>query len=226
MRNQILDIWLSRTPDGSRILIDPPDAADAAQHQPVHAGDADRAADRDPSLESSHRLVVRRVHLQLRQALRHVHADDGTFGPAFAERAQTLGRHRLNFGASYQYSQYTQLDGRSLETAASGSSSAGHDHRPVVWQRHRGGSASAPQERDDRVLRDRRPERSRRARRRGAVSGNRDGLDVEGDHPRFLDAHGVARRRASSPTAPRRRTFSIAARRAASATSWYAAKSS
>ena len=27
MRNQILDIWLSRTPDGSRILIDPPDAA-------------------------------------------------------------------------------------------------------------------------------------------------------------------------------------------------------
>src|SRR5206468_10534548 len=38
-----------------------------------------------------------------------------SFGPAFAERAQTLGRHRLNSGASYQYSQYTHLDGRSLE---------------------------------------------------------------------------------------------------------------
>ena len=27
MRNQILDVWLSTTPDGSRILIDPPDSA-------------------------------------------------------------------------------------------------------------------------------------------------------------------------------------------------------
>lgn len=38
-----------------------------------------------------------------------------TFGPAFAERAQTLGRHRINFGTSYQHSRYSHLDGRSLE---------------------------------------------------------------------------------------------------------------
>lgn len=38
-----------------------------------------------------------------------------TFGPAFAERAQTLGRNRINFGASWTRSTYSELDGRDLE---------------------------------------------------------------------------------------------------------------
>jgi len=39
-----------------------------------------------------------------------------TFGPAFAERAQTLGRNRVNFGVSYTHSSYSELDGRDLES--------------------------------------------------------------------------------------------------------------
>jgi hypothetical protein len=38
-----------------------------------------------------------------------------TFGPAFAERAETLGRSRVNLGMSYTHSSYSELDGRSLE---------------------------------------------------------------------------------------------------------------
>jgi hypothetical protein len=38
-----------------------------------------------------------------------------TFGPAFAERADTVGRHRFSFGMNYQYGRYTSLDGKSLE---------------------------------------------------------------------------------------------------------------
>ena len=38
-----------------------------------------------------------------------------TFGPAFAERAQTLGRNRVNFGMSFSRSSYSELDGRNLE---------------------------------------------------------------------------------------------------------------
>jgi hypothetical protein len=115
MRNQILDIWLSRTPDGSRILIDPPDAAALRNTSPF--------------------TLVTQIEQQIGTHLTSlpIGSSSGgftysydrrygtftrtteTFGPAFAERAQTLGRHRLNFGASYQYSQYTDLDGRSLE---------------------------------------------------------------------------------------------------------------
>jgi len=38
-----------------------------------------------------------------------------TFGPAFAERANTLGRQRFNFGINYLRSTYSSLDGRDLE---------------------------------------------------------------------------------------------------------------
>ncbi len=37
-----------------------------------------------------------------------------TFGPAFAERAMTLGRHRVSFGMNYLHTGYSSLDGHSL----------------------------------------------------------------------------------------------------------------
>jgi hypothetical protein len=37
-----------------------------------------------------------------------------TFGPAFAERAATIGRKQFNFGMTFQHSSYSSLDGRSL----------------------------------------------------------------------------------------------------------------
>jgi len=37
-----------------------------------------------------------------------------TFGPAFAERAVTLGRRRVNFGANYQHLRIDSFEGRSL----------------------------------------------------------------------------------------------------------------
>ena len=38
-----------------------------------------------------------------------------TFGPAFAERAPTLGRGKFNFGVNYQHGTYSSLDDRDLE---------------------------------------------------------------------------------------------------------------
>jgi hypothetical protein len=115
MRNQILDIWQSKTPDGQRILIDPPDASTLRTTNPF--------------------TLVTQIEQQIGSHLQSlpIGSSSGgftysydrrygtftrtteTFGPAFAERAQTVGRGRMNFGASYQFSQYTQLDGRSLE---------------------------------------------------------------------------------------------------------------
>jgi len=115
MRNQILNIWLSKTPDGTSILIDPPDAATLRNTSPF--------------------TLVTQIEQQIGTHLSSlpIGSSSGgftysydarygtftrtteTFGPAFAERAQTLGRHRVNFGTSYQHSQYTELDGRSLE---------------------------------------------------------------------------------------------------------------
>ena len=37
-----------------------------------------------------------------------------TFGPAFAERAATVGKQKVNVGMNYQYGKYTTLDGRNL----------------------------------------------------------------------------------------------------------------
>jgi hypothetical protein len=37
-----------------------------------------------------------------------------TFGPAFAERAATIGLHKASFGANYQHANYNSLDGRNL----------------------------------------------------------------------------------------------------------------
>jgi len=113
MRTQILDIWLSRTPDGSRILIDPP-ATDLRTLSPF--------------------TLVTQIEQQIGSQLSSlpIGSSSGgftygydsslgtftrsteTFGPAFAERAQTLGRGRFNFGSSYQHSRYTHLDGSSL----------------------------------------------------------------------------------------------------------------
>jgi hypothetical protein len=114
MRNQILDIWLSKAPDGSRILIDPPEG-DLTSISPF--------------------TLVTQIEQQIGSQLNSLplgsssggftysfDSSQGTFtrstesfGPAFAERAQTLGRGRVNIGASYQHSQYTKLDGRSLD---------------------------------------------------------------------------------------------------------------
>ena len=113
MRTQILDVWLSRTPDGSRILIDPP-ATDLRTLSPF--------------------TLVTQIEQQIGSQLSSlpIGSSSGgftygydsslgtftrsteTFGPAFAERAQTLGRGRFNFGSSYQHSRYTHLDGSSL----------------------------------------------------------------------------------------------------------------
>ena len=113
MRTQILDVWLSRTPDGSRILIDPP-ATDLRTLSPF--------------------TLVTQIEQQIGSQLSSlpIGSSSGgftygydsslgtftrsteTFGPAFAERAQTLGRGRFNFGTSYQHSRYTHLDGSSL----------------------------------------------------------------------------------------------------------------
>jgi hypothetical protein len=38
-----------------------------------------------------------------------------SFGPAFAERALTVGRHRLSFGANYQHSSYDTFEGKNLQ---------------------------------------------------------------------------------------------------------------
>src|SRR5688572_1444353 len=38
----------------------------------------------------------------------------GSLGPVYAERALTIGRKRLNFGANYQRITFDHLDGRSL----------------------------------------------------------------------------------------------------------------
>jgi hypothetical protein len=113
MRSQILDIWLSRTPGGQRILIDPP-SADLRTLSPF--------------------TLVTQIEQQIGSQLANlpIGSSSGgftysfdssigtftrstdTFGPAFAERAQTLGRGRFNFGTSYQHSRYTHLDGSPL----------------------------------------------------------------------------------------------------------------
>ena len=113
MRTQILDIWLSRTPDGSRILVDPPSAdlrtlspftlvtqieqqiGSQLSSLPIGSSSGGFTYGYDSSLGTFTRSTE-------------------TFGPAFAERAQTLGRGRFNFGTSYQHSRYTHLDGSSL----------------------------------------------------------------------------------------------------------------
>ena len=41
-----------------------------------------------------------------------------TFGPAFAERAVTIGKGKFAFGLNYEHSKYNSLDGRDLETGA------------------------------------------------------------------------------------------------------------
>jgi hypothetical protein len=39
-----------------------------------------------------------------------------TFGPAFAERAETIGKGKFAFGLNYEHAKYNSLDGRDLET--------------------------------------------------------------------------------------------------------------
>jgi hypothetical protein len=115
MRNQILDVWQATTPDGSRILVDPPDPATLRTLSPF--------------------TLVTQIEQQIGTQLTSLPIGSSaggftysydshlgtftrttdTFGPAFAERAQVLGRHRLNFGMSYQRGRYSELDGRSLE---------------------------------------------------------------------------------------------------------------
>lgn len=113
MRSQILDIWLSRTPTGERILIDPP-SGDLRALSPF--------------------TLVTQIEQQIGSQLSSLpigsssggftYSYDATlgtftrstesFGPAFAERAATLGRGRINLGTSYQRGRYTHLDGSSL----------------------------------------------------------------------------------------------------------------
>lgn len=41
-----------------------------------------------------------------------------TFGPAFAERAETIGRRKLSVGMNYLHASYSSLDGKDLRTGA------------------------------------------------------------------------------------------------------------
>ena len=115
MRNQILDVWLSTTPDGSRILIDPPDSATLRTLSPftLVTQIEQQIGTQLTSLPigSSAGGFTYRYDSHLGTFTRTT----DTFGPAFAERAQALGRHRVNFGMSYQRGRYSELDGRSLE---------------------------------------------------------------------------------------------------------------
>jgi len=115
MRDQILDVWQATTPDGSRILIDPPDSATLRTLSPF--------------------TLVTQIEQQIGTQLTSLPIGSSaggftyqydshlgtftrttdTFGPAFAERAQVLGRRRVNFGMSYQRGRYSDLDGRSLD---------------------------------------------------------------------------------------------------------------
>ncbi|HUR33189.1 MAG TPA: hypothetical protein VM032_05295 [Vicinamibacterales bacterium] len=113
MRSQILDVWLSRTPDGSRILIDPP-ATDLRTLSPftLVTQIEQQIGSQLSSLPigSSSGGFTYSYDAQLGTFTRSTE----TFGPAFAERAQTLGRGRINIGTSYQHSRYSHLDGSAL----------------------------------------------------------------------------------------------------------------
>src|SRR4029079_5010702 len=104
MRSQILDIWLSAAPDGTRILIDPPDESKLRTLSPftLVTQVEQQIATQLSSLPigSSAGGFTHRYDAQLGTFTRPT----DTFGPAFAERAQALGRHRVNFGMSYQHS--------------------------------------------------------------------------------------------------------------------------
>jgi hypothetical protein len=52
-----------------------------------------------------------------------------SFGPAFAERALTIGRRKVNFGFNYQHSTYDTFEGQSLDD---GSIKFYLTHKPVV----------------------------------------------------------------------------------------------
>jgi len=118
MRSQILDIWQSTTPDGSRILIDPPDAATLRTLGPftLVTQIEQQIGTQLASLPigSSAGGFTYRYDSHLGTFTRTTE----TFGPAFAERAQALGRHRVNFGMSYQHGRYSELDGRALDGGA------------------------------------------------------------------------------------------------------------
>lgn len=116
IRSQILDVWLARTPDGSRILVDPPDAATLRTMSPFTlVTQIEQQIGTQLSslpLGSSSGGFTYRYDSRFGTFTRTTE----TFGPAFAERAQALGRHRANFGVSYQRSHYSRLDGRALES--------------------------------------------------------------------------------------------------------------
>lgn len=116
MRRQLFDVWSARTADGTRILVDPPAEAvlqttnpftlvtqieqqigSQLSSLPLGSSSGGFTYEYDPNLGTFRRST-------------------DTFGPAFAERAQTLGRGRINLGMSYQRSRYSHLDGRALET--------------------------------------------------------------------------------------------------------------
>jgi hypothetical protein len=52
-----------------------------------------------------------------------------SFGPAFAERALTIGRQKVNFGVNYQHSTYDTFEGQNLDD---GSVKFYLTHKPVV----------------------------------------------------------------------------------------------
>jgi Putative MetA-pathway of phenol degradation len=118
MRNQILDVWQATTPDGSRILVNPPDGASLRTLSPftLVTQIEQQIGTQLTSLPigSSAGGFTYRYDSHLGTFTRTTE----TFGPAFAERAQVLGRHRVNFGMSYQHGRYSTLDGRDLEGGA------------------------------------------------------------------------------------------------------------
>ena len=113
-RTQILlNVRSSRMPDDPRILIDPP-ATNLGTLSPftlvMHIEQQIGSQLSSLPLGSSSGGFTYGYDSSLGTFTRSTE----TFGPAFAERAQTLGRGRFNFGSSYQHSRYTHLDGSSL----------------------------------------------------------------------------------------------------------------
>jgi hypothetical protein len=118
MRTQILDVWTSKTAAGTPVLVDPPDPAALPTLNPFNIVTQieQQIASQLSSLPlgSSSGGFTYRYDSTLGTFVRST----GTFGPAFAERAQTLGRGRFNVGLSYQSSRYSHLDGRALDSGA------------------------------------------------------------------------------------------------------------
>ena len=117
MLNQFVqNIVLSRTPGGAGI----------AQHTPEFESDPQRAAVTGLVQQVSQQIASQVSNTPLGSSsggftytfdtsIGTFQRSADTFGPAFAERALTVGRGKFSFGMNYQHSKYSSLDGFDLE---------------------------------------------------------------------------------------------------------------